>query len=179
MPYSVSMPIGVIVARQEVDHPWQDYAWHAVAVMPGAAPVEAWQEVARGPGYVHYHAGTVLLELFRKETEAYIVNLTDSVPSVYVVLREDDEGEWPLEVHLATVSPFEAQDYEDSGEEIVAAIAMPPLVLAWLEHFVSAHHAEEKFVKRKRDEVKMEDHKFGQEPLHVLRHRQAGGRDDE
>ena len=66
---------------------------------------------------------------------------------------------------MVTASPYEAQDYLDSGEEIVEAIPMPQRVSELVEAFCAYHHKEEAFVKRKRDKVKTEDLKFGKEPI--------------
>jgi hypothetical protein len=176
MPYSVSMPVGVVVAREEVDSPWQDHAWRVVAILPGAAPVEGWKELRRGEGWTQYHAATVPLELFRKETEAYKYNLEGREPVLYIVLSEDDErdeDEFPYAVHLVTASPYEAQDYLDSGEEVVEPIPMPEPIAAWVSAFIEEHHVEQKFKKRKRDEVDLEEHRFGQEPIVVVRERMA------
>ena len=136
----------------------------------GSAGRRAGQRLAPDPGrkrgVCQYHAATLLLELFRKETESYIVNLTDGMPRLYVVLREDDEGtsEHDYVPFLVTASPHEAQDYLDSGEEIVEGIPMPPGVFEWLQAFVDFHHVEEKFVKRKRDKAKRGDDAFSARP---------------
>jgi hypothetical protein len=46
--------------------------------------------------------------------------------------------------------------------------------------FVAEHHTEEPFVKRqRRKHHQAEEHKFGQEPIEVLRKRQPGGRENE
>ena len=44
----VSMPLGVVIERREIDNPWQDHEWRPVAVIPGAAPTTEWKELARG-----------------------------------------------------------------------------------------------------------------------------------
>ena len=31
-----SLPVGIVLERREVDHPWQRLSWHVVAVIPGA-----------------------------------------------------------------------------------------------------------------------------------------------
>ncbi|RMF02916.1 MAG: DUF3305 domain-containing protein [Alphaproteobacteria bacterium] len=178
MSHSVTMPVGVVVAREEIDSPWQDHEWRPVAVLPGAPQVEAWTELRQGEGWVHYHAGTVSLELYRKETEAYKFNLEGREPVLYVVLAEEEDEEEgddaaPYQVHLVTASPFEAQDYLDSGEEIVEPVPMPEPIIAWIQGFIDEHHQEEKFKKRRRDEVDLEEHKFGQEPIVVVRERMA------
>ena len=149
------MPLGVVVERREVEHRWIKHSWTAVAVIPGAAPADplgSWTRLADGEGWVQYHAGTLPLELFPKETEGYRVNLAQTPPRVFVVLRtgDDMESEHDVVPFLATACPFEAQDYLDSGEEIVEAVVMPPGVVALVESFVTRHHVEETFHKRKR-----------------------------
>ena len=170
------MDLGVIVERRKIDHPWQEWAWKAVAVIPDGRPVEPWTEIARGEGWIQYHAATMPVELHRRETEAYVASLETERPAVYVVMRDDEDGEGsqPYYVALVTLSPYDAQDYLDSGEDLVESVPMPEPILAWMQDFVDQHHVEEKFVKRKRDKVKIEEHKFGQEPIFELRQRIAG-----
>ncbi|MEC9368269.1 MAG: DUF3305 domain-containing protein [Pseudomonadota bacterium] len=180
MTYSSSMPLGVVIARHDVDSPWQDHVWRPAAVLLGAPPVDEWRELARGQGWVQYLAANATVELHRKETEAYKFNLEGEEPVLYVVLAADDDPESPHEVRVSkvTASPFEAQDYLDSGEEIVEPVPMPEAMVEWLADYIAEHHVEEKFKKRKRDEVKIEDYKFGQEPIHEVRRRMAGQDND-
>lgn len=91
------------------------------------------------------------LELHGAETEAYQHNLAARVPAIYVVMREVAGAARPLDVALVTASPYEAQDYTDSGEEIVAKVAMPPAVRLWVEDFLAQYHEEQPFKKRRRD----------------------------
>ena len=52
---------------------------------------------------------------------------------------------------------------------------MPRPLIELLEAFVAEHHVEEPFVKRQREaDHRAEEHKFGQEPIEVLRQRKAG-----
>ncbi len=145
------MRLGVVVERRRSDHPWQDHGWRPVAVLPGAAEIAAWRLVAEGPGWQHYHAGTLALELFPKETEAYRINLTAGQPSVYVILRwrETGEGREVEPFHL-TASAEEVQDYLDAGNDVIEAVPMPPVVRRWVEDYVARHHEPERFEKRER-----------------------------
>jgi hypothetical protein len=95
----------------------------------------------------------VPLTLHRAETEAYRVALSNTPPVVFVVLRQAEvpTGPEPLVVHTVTASPYEAQDYLDTGEEIVEPVPMPPALVAWVSDFVARHHVETPFVKRRRD----------------------------
>ncbi len=157
-----NLPIGVIAERRALDNPWIDHKWMPVAVFTGAAPIEDWTKTAEGDGWQQFHIGTLPVELFRKETEAYKVNLSNKRPAVYVVLREAEEPEDPdiRAVHV-TVSPYEAQDYLDTGEDIVEAVPMPEDILAWVQGFINQHHVDEPFKKRKRKDYRNEPDQFG------------------
>jgi len=167
MALKVSIPVGVIVAKKKVDHPWIDWSWRPVAVLPGAAPVEDWVEIQSGEGWTHYHCATLPLTLYRGETEAYLVNLSDTPPKVYVVLRRDNEGgaDRPYFVEMVTASPYEAGDFLAPGEDIVEPVPMPPGLVAWTQAFIDEHHVEREFKKRRRDKADPEATKFGKEPI--------------
>ncbi len=145
------MPVGVIVERRKLDNPWQAYTWCAVAVVPGAPEVDKWRVLAEAPGRSRYHAGTLPLELHPKETDGYRLNLATRLPAVYVVLRYDDAVEAGIFPFLATVCPYEAQDYLDGDEDLVEAVPMPDVVKAWLADFVAKYHVDEPHKKRKRE----------------------------
>lgn len=149
------VPVGVVLERRKSRHPWLDYAWKPVAAIVGAPardPRGEWPVAVQGDDWVHFHAGTLTLELFRKETEAYKVNLSQEPPRLFVVMRdpEDPAVDHPLVPVLVTASPFEAQDYLDSGNELVEPVAMPPALIGFLQEFVDRHHVDEPFKKRKR-----------------------------
>ena len=146
-----TISLGVVIRRVPVHSRWQKWAWRAAAVLPGAASVEG-RELRREGGAVEYLAATVDLVLHRGDTEAYVTALAEAVPAVHVVLRSDDAAADALpEVVTVTASPFEAQDYADSGDDIVEKVAMPAAVVAWVTDFVGRHHVTTAFVKRRRD----------------------------
>ena len=154
---SISMPLGIIVRKSPGVTRWAKWVYKAVAVVPGA-PSENWKELRREGEVVEYHAATVDLELWRTDTEAYLTGLSLKVPAIFVVMQKtlDPDAEFPVDVLLATASPFDAQDYADSGEEIVEQVPMPDALIAWVSAFVKTHHQHEVFVKRKRDKKNME-----------------------
>lgn len=160
MERSISMPLGVVVERRELDNPWQRWTWRAVAVLPGAPPVEMWRELARGERAVRWHAATLPLELHRAETEAYRVNLSGRCPAVYVVLRGTRPSERTagneVAPFLVTASPYEAEGYME-GEDLVEAAPMPEGLVAWVRAFVQRHHVDQPFVKRERKRMKGEE----------------------
>jgi hypothetical protein len=76
-----------------------------------------------------------------------------------VVLREADAadaGAPPFDVLLVTASPYEGQDYADSGEELVEKVPMSEGLIAWVRDFVLEHHQDEEFVKRRRDRKRVD-----------------------
>ena len=150
-----TLPLGVVLERRRSAHPWADHTWHPVAVLPGAPPCDPkgeWTVLREEEGVTGYHAGTLPLDLFPRETEGYKVNLSQVPPRLFVVLRSGEDAESTHEVvpFLVTVCPYEAQDYLDSGEELVEAVAMPPDVVAFVQAYVDRHHVDEPFYKRKR-----------------------------
>ena len=148
----VSIPLGVVIRKSPGVTRWAKWTWKAVAVLPGAAQ-ESWREIRREGDVIEYHAATVELELWRAETEAYLTGLSTRKPSIYVVLREaiDPDAEHEVDVLLATASPYDGQDYAESGEEIVELVPMPPALIGWISAFIEKHHEDEVFIKRKRD----------------------------
>ncbi len=147
--------VGIVLERRKSKHRWLDYAWKPVAAIAGAPPRDPrgeWALAAAGEEWTHFHAGTLTLELFRKETEGYRVNLSQEPPRLFVVLRdlEDPEVEHPLVPVFVTACPYEAQDYLDSANDLVEPVAMPPELIGFLQAFVDRHHVDQPFKKRKR-----------------------------
>ena len=148
------MPLGIVIQRSPGVTRWARHVWKAVAVLPGAGNA-SWKELRRDGEAVEFHAATLTLELFRTDTEAYLQGLSAKVPSIYVVMRESD-SEAPLDFVLATASPYEAQDYADTGEELVEKVPMPEGLVAWIRDFIEIHHEDEVFIKRRRDKKRID-----------------------
>ena len=152
-----SMPLGIIVRKTPGVTRWAAWAWKVVAVLPGAGPAD-WRELRREGEAVEYHAATLTLELWSSDTEAYQVALASRVPGVVVLLREDIDhaAKMPWKPTVVTASPYEGQDYADSGDGLIERVPMPPGLVAWVAEFIAAHHVEEPFVKRKRDNIRID-----------------------
>lgn len=172
-----SMPVGVVVERRTLDNPWQDHEWVPVEVVPGAGSVGEWIELGRGDGWVRYLIGTAPLELHRKDTESYKVNLSNEPPQVFVLLRRDDDpdAEHEIQLFLVTASPFDAQDYLDTEDDGMLGVPMPDDVAAWVQAFVDRHHVDEPFYKRKRKRYDPDDAGFGRGPERGPAHRKGDG----
>ncbi len=145
-----TMSLGVVIERRDSDHRWQSHSWHAVGVIAGAPAIETPRLLREADGVAQYHAATLDIVLHRTDTEGYRLNLATGLPTVYVVLRYDDEVEAGIYPFLATVSPYEAQNCLDGDEDLVEPVPMPDVVQAWLADFIAKYHVDEPFKKRKR-----------------------------
>ena len=171
---TTSLTVGVVIAREATDHPWQEFRWRPAEILIGKPELPLGEVITDSAAATHFFAGNFTIELHRKETSAYLVNLENEPPVIYIVLREaeEDDGALPVLVETVTVSPFEAQDFLDSGDDIVEPLTMPAPLIAWIERFVATHHEEETFIKRKRDKLDIRNEKFGQESIGLIRQRQ-------
>jgi hypothetical protein len=155
------MPLGVVIERRATRHQWMDDQWRPVGVLPPATG-ECGKLLAQGEGWTHFHGGTLNLELFRGETEGYRTNLSQDVPMVYVVLRRNDEREGlEFEPFMITACPYEAMAYTEDNDDFVEGVPMPPDVIEWLREFVTLHHVDTPFVKRKN---RRKDERVGRPP---------------
>jgi len=170
----LKIDVGVVVEKRVPKSQWIDELWVPVAVVSGATGFKPGDEMMRGEGFVRYFAGHAELYCHAAEAEAYAHNLDGREPALYVVLRRDEDGPLPWMVQTVTASPYEAQDFEDSAEDLVERVIIPHGILEALIDFVEAHHVERPFKKRKRKEIRLEEQKFGKEPIFQTGNRRGG-----
>ena len=97
-----------------------------------------------------FYAGAAEIELYRSETGNYRDNLVSGAPSIWVSLHATG-GEPPYQIAAVTADPAEGESLTEAGSAIVEAVAMPESVREVIAAFVSQHHVETVFHKRKRD----------------------------
>ena len=146
--------LGVVFERRRIGHPWQEWRWQPIAVIPGAPPVFEPRLLREGGGWAWLQLATLPLELFAGETADYRVNLSQKRPLVYVLWRAEAAAseELPEPFHV-TVCHSETQDYLDGADVRAEGVAMPPAVEALLEDYVRAYHVDVPFKKRRRSPV--------------------------
>ena len=178
----VSFEVGVVAERRPAKSRWIDWVWKPVAVLEGVPNAEPFTRLGQEPdGTATYYLGAQTVTLWPRETDAYLLSLSVG-GSLYVVLRPGGQGEVPWSAHLVTASPYEAEAYTTSGEEIMEAVPMPASVRKIIEAFCEAHPYEEVFEKRERDKPKRREKQlFGKEPIfrQTGRTPQGGRRDGE
>jgi hypothetical protein len=145
-----SVRLGVVFERRRIDHPWQQWRWLPVAVIPGAALISEPRLLRRGEDWAWYHVASLDLELFAGETQDYCLNLSQKPPAVYVLWRfaSGDPESLPEPFHV-TVCHSETQDYLDGGDVMAEGVPMPEPIRRLLEDYVRAYHVERPFKKRK------------------------------
>jgi hypothetical protein len=143
------IPVGVIVERRKAKSQWIEYVWRPVSVLvgtPAAAPGTALQERSGAP---LFYAGAAVIELHRTETSYYRDNIASAAPSLWVVLRAA-ASELPYEIMTVTADPAEGEALTDAGNNLVETVPMPPEIIEAIRHFLSEHHVERPFLKRRR-----------------------------
>src|SRR5260221_4014294 len=120
-PFRDAMPVGVVVERRRLNNPWQDESWLPIAVLPGASAA-GWRVLHEDGERLQAYAGTLPVELFRKETASYKHNLETATPQVYVVLRPSDDPIWPWPPPPATVATRQAPASLHGRHRILAGV---------------------------------------------------------
>ena len=147
--------VGVILERRKLDNPWKEFSWRPVQVLPGAPEVPPWTKLGEGEGWVQFYAGPAELHLYRHESETYAYNIESAQPAVWVFLRNTDAAPG-VALHGASVDPGEAHAHNDTGDDIVDFVPMPPSILEWMQDYVQRHPPTKEHYKRKRDRANPE-----------------------
>lgn len=138
MSLALTIPIGVVVSRETVEHSWPATRWRVAEVLLDPPPDAGWRKLAGGVAPApRYHAATLPLCLLAKDAASYHVNISNGVPSIYVISRDSGHASGPpLTVRHVSVSPFEAQALASNGMDLVESIAMPERLLSIVSRFV-------------------------------------------
>ena len=178
----ILIAVKIIFEKKTLNNKWQSHEWeiHDLVLMDMKSgdgfppinnveilPLRNFDKQRTKNNLENYFVAEASIDLHRAEAEAYAENIQSSDPSIYIVLREglyDDEIEESFEdndidVHLAEVSlsPYNIQDYEDSGEDIIKKVPLEGPIFNLLEKFVEQHFKPEEFIKRKRDRAKIDE----------------------
>ncbi len=157
--------VGVIAERRKASSPWAEDYWVPVAVVEGESLLAEGDVVRQSDEATAFFLGTAEIYCHATEAEAYVFNFDSVTPAVYVVLRQNEDGPLPWRIHAVTVSPYEAQDYSDSAEDIVDRVQMPDGIAREVSEFIEKHYVETPFKKRKRRDFRHEEAQFGNEPI--------------
>lgn len=144
------IPIGVVVERRKAASPWIDFIWRGIGVLPDEPETAPWTVVREQDDATLFYAGSATIDLYRSETARYRENLATDAPSLWIVLSPS-EGAWPYAVTVVTADPAEGEAFTEAGANLVEAVPMPQVLRDAIEKFISEHHVERRFVKRKQN----------------------------
>lgn len=139
--------IGIVLARRESGNPWAPVTWRPVTALAAAPPLAPRAFISQAEGETLHYAGAFTLVFHSSETAHYRDNLHSGRPSIWVAMSI--ESDFPA-VRLVTVDPYEGEALAEIYGEGLDAVPMPPAVQDALSRFVSEHHVERAFMKRKR-----------------------------
>lgn len=144
------MAVGVIVARHKAQSPWLDFVCRPVSVLAGVPAAAPWTVIEASPELTTYYAGEAVIELYRTETGNYMENLSTGAPMLWVALRRV-QSQMGFELLAVTADPAEGEGLTGAGEDLVETVPMPPSIQEFVSAFVTEHHVERPFIKRKRE----------------------------
>jgi hypothetical protein len=147
-----SFSVGVVVERTRATSQWIDYIWRPVTVLPGVPDAEPWTKLSDDGERATYYVGAAEVELYPSDTTQYRDNLQSNSPSLWVVLLPTG-SEPPYSLHAVTADSAEGEALTQTGTALVEMVPMPEDVMDVVAQFVTEHHVERVFFKRKRDEA--------------------------
>jgi hypothetical protein len=142
--------VAVLVERRKAKSPWLDFIWQPVAVLAGNPVAAPWTPLSAAEDTILFHAGEAVIELYRTETANYRSNLASGAPLLWVVLRSDVSGH-TYKLLAVTADPAEGEAFTDAGNDLVETVPMPAVIAETIGDFVTLHHIERPFRKRRRE----------------------------
>jgi hypothetical protein len=155
VPPLLRIPVGVVVERRRAKSQWIDFVWRPIEALAGAPEAAPWTKLNGDDELATFYAGATEVELYPSETTNYRDNLATGTPLLWVVLRPT-ETEPRLELYAVTADPAEGEGYAQTGTDIVDSVPMPDAIADVVAAFVTEHHVERVFFKRKRDRADSE-----------------------
>jgi hypothetical protein len=147
-----SFAVGVVVRRVKATSQWIDYIWRPVSVLPGVPETEPWTKLTDVGEVATFYAGSAEIELFPSDTTQYRDNLFSGSPSLWVTLRPTG-ADPPYELLSVTADTAEGEALTETGADLVETVPMPDEIADAIAQFVTEHHVERIFYKRKRKDA--------------------------
>lgn len=157
-----SIPVGVVVQRTKAESRWIDYVWRPVCVLPGIPEAAPWTRLTDEGDVATFYIGAAEIELYASDTTQYRDNLFAKSPALWVTLRPTG-SEPPYQLLAVTADIAEGEAMTETGNDIVEPVPMPDEIADALAQFITEHHVERIFYKRKRDRANPEA--LGQRPI--------------
>ena len=150
VPGHARIAVGVVVERRKAQSAWIDFTWKPVTVLVGVPEASPWTMLSEDDDGATFYVGVAEIALYRTETANYLGNLGTGAPMLWVALRPTGVDP-PYEIFAVTADPAEGEAWTESGSDLVDVVPMPDTVRETIDAFVTEHHVERPFYKRKRD----------------------------
>lgn len=147
-----TISVGVVVQRSKAASPWIDFLWRPLSVLPGVPDAEPWTKLSDDGEVATFYAGAADIGLYPSDTTQYRDNLLSGSPSLWVTLRASG-AEPPYQLFSVTADSSEGESMTETGNDLVDIVPMPDDVADVVAQFVSEHHIERTFYKRKRKDA--------------------------
>lgn len=147
MPQDV-MRVSVLAVRRPPVTRWGAGELRPLAVLSQEPETPANTLISKENGIETWYLGGRDLVLYSGDTAHHRDNLNSGTPSIWVAIR----GQSPerAEIINVTADPYEGEGYASDQDLIVEAVPMPGNVRDRVAAFVTTHHVEIPFKKRKR-----------------------------
>lgn len=147
-----SISVGVVVQRSKAESQWIDYLWRPLTVLPGVPDAEPWTKLSDDGGVATFYVGAADIDFYPSDTTQYRDNLMSNSPLLWVTLRPTG-GEPPYTLLSVTADSAEGEAMTETGNDLVDTVPMPDDIADVVARFVTEHHVERIFYKRKRKDA--------------------------
>lgn len=145
----LAIAVGVVIERRKAESTWVDFIWRPTGVLPGQPDLQPWTVLREEGDTTEFYVGGATMEFYRTETTHYRDNLASGSPGIWVVLSPSD-GDHPYKIETVTADPAEGEGFTEAATYLVEEVPMPEAIRDTVAGFISEHHVERQFQKRKR-----------------------------
>ena len=146
-------PVSVVMERRvKRRDQWSFVEWHAVGVLSGTdGEAPSRQLIHSDDECQRFRFSGFNVRLHKDDAEAYWNNLMAERPALFVVCREEEEGEEgdDLDPFLVTANYDEIIGYLEVDDQVFS-VPLPPDIHHWLERYVVNNYVPPQRKKRKR-----------------------------
>jgi hypothetical protein len=147
-----SIPVGIVVQRTKAESQWVDYLWRPVKALAGMPDAEPWTKLSDDGNLATFYIGSTEIGLFVSDTGQYRDNLHSGSSRLWVTLRPTG-SEPPYELWSVTADSSEGEVMATIDDDLVETVPMPDEIADAVAQFVTEHHVERVFYKRKRKDA--------------------------
>jgi hypothetical protein len=149
-----SFPVAVIMKRRPSASRWVNYTWQVSGVVVHSADnmtAQTGRKIRSADDGDEFLWSGFKVTLYKDEAESYYHNLMAAQASLYVITRDNDQGE-PVPFRVSA-SFDEANAYVEADAQAYP-VPLPAELYGWIERFVLTHYVPEQRKKRKRKDWK-------------------------